>query len=522
MSLFKKQLLIFLILSIFSLTVNHQYLILEAGSIGLFGDEFYSNYLNILGPNDFVKKLSEIKTTFNNNLIPFLLGKIGEIPYGKTLQVLLYYIPQKDNSNYWCDYSLTKDIFEVIKINSNLNREYTTFILVDQGKCSFSQKAFNVQKRKGGGITIIADDDDLNKVQNINIKDNSIRIPNIIVPQFYGNLMKSFLIENYPKHNSIALNIKFLSYNKDGKVNIDLYLSSDDYKALSFFKEFKNYINTIKNKINFRPIYKYHKYNDITDVNNKINKYDDDNQNVIQSQCINKNNDNFCTNKNYLYNIINPRLVLEENMRQSCIFSLFGLVSYWNYMEMFWEKCMILKKPNFSYECSKNIITNLKLDNLNKINNCMQDLIDYSDSKIDQDYKLYELNHIFLSPAITLNGNQFNNNWNQRDLHNEICNVYIFDNEICKTNSLNIYIVRSEYYEEYTVIVIILIIFLINLILLIFYRRYISKEINSALLEQLSKKTIESIKNHERNKENKNQIKPSKINEMKEIKSDDV
>ena len=189
---------------------------------------------------------------------------------------------------------------------------------------------------------------------------------------------------------------------------------------------------------------------------------------------------------------------------------------------MFWEKCMILKKPNFSYECSKNIITNLKLDNLNKINNCMQDLIDYSDSKIDQDYKLYELNHIFLSPAITLNGNQFNNNWNQRDLHNEICNVYIFDNEICKTNSLNIYIVRSEYYEEYTVIVIILIIFLINLILLIFYRRYISKEINSALLEQLSKKTIESIKNHERNKENKNQIKPSKINEMKEIKSDDV
>lgn len=95
MSLFKKQLLIFLILSIFSLTVNHQYLILKAGSIGLFGDEFYSNYLNILGPNDFVKKLSEIKTTFNNNLIPFLLGKIGEIHLVKLSKFYYIIFPKK-------------------------------------------------------------------------------------------------------------------------------------------------------------------------------------------------------------------------------------------------------------------------------------------------------------------------------------------------------------------------------------------------------------------------------------------
>ena len=53
----------------------------------------------------------------------------------------------------------------------------------------------------------------------------------------------------------LAVYFKPLEVNK---INIKLFLRSDNKKALNFFSEFKDYYLNIKDHIEFQPIYKYY------------------------------------------------------------------------------------------------------------------------------------------------------------------------------------------------------------------------------------------------------------------------
>jgi len=240
------------------------------------------------------------------------------------------------------------------------------------------------------------------------IRGNSIQIPSLIIPRNYSDIIKNYIRAQKIKRESqkgsmpepIIISVRFSAYNPDGTVEMDLFMSSDDVNAIHFFKEFENYKDLLGEKFKFVPVYKYHNFPSYTASN-----YIDMKQ---TAPCFSKKEMHFCVTNNTDLRIYNPRLVLLENLRQSCIFIYYGLDLYWKYMIEFGELCIDFEKPLFNEECSAMALYYVGVDpkNLTRIKACMQDLVDFN-SKVDDDYELYNYRKVYEYPMVTLNGIKF-------------------------------------------------------------------------------------------------------------------
>ena len=467
------------------------------------------NSFSIITPSTLTHEIDKLDID-NLNEIPYKIGKFGEIPFGKTVLAMLFIQPQADGSNYWCNYDSTQIPSELNKY-SNIYKEYLPMFIVDQGQCSYSKKALNVQLRGGSAMLIIDDDNDLENNDKYNILDlrgNSIKIPTLIIPRDYGDKIKNYFYSNQMNTKEflepVIINVKFSAYNPEGNVEMNLFMSSDDLNAIYFFKEFKRYKEYLKDKIKFTPIYKYHRYQAY-----KSSNIIDDKTNA---PCFSKNKMNFCSTNNADLNIINPRLVLMENLRQSCIFINHGVDFYWKYMIEFGDKCANIEKPIFNEECSLMALytVGLKNNEYSKIKTCMQDLIDYN-SKVDDDYQLYNYRKIYEYPLLTLNGIKFKGMWLPRAIFNSICESFIYDEKICGSPKIQELSIEKKIYSSSLIIFIIIFVCIFTMILILCYRRVAFRSIEETLLEKIQTETIRSI-----DKFSKAKIENNKLNEEEE------
>ena len=471
------------------------------------------NSFSVITPLKVSQNIEKINQSKNSE-IPYKIGKFGDVPFGKTVLGMIFIQEQYDGSNYWCNYDYTSSPPE-IKTYSSIYNEYLPIILVDQGQCSYSKKALNVQNRGGSVMLIVDDDNDLENNDRYNILDlrgNSIKIPTLIIPRNYGDVLKTYIHEERVKKETeeqktsepLIVSIKFSAYNPDGTIEMNLFMSSDDVNAIFFFTEFQKYKETLGEKLKFNPIYKYHSYASFKSNNDVKSKgiY----------PCFSKNEMNYCSNSNLDLGIRNPRLILMENLRQSCIFINHGLDAYWNYMIEFGKLCTNLKSPTFNEECSKTAYYHLKLNenDYTKIENCMQDLIDFN-SKVDDDYKLYNYRKVYEYPLITLNGIKFKGMWLPRPIFNSICTSFINDEKICGSPEARLISRNTKVYPNSLIFFIILFLFLMTFILVICYRRVAYRSIEQTLMEKIQTETIKSIGKHQKKKSEKDQLNEEKL-----------
>jgi hypothetical protein len=75
--------------------------------------------------------------------------------------------------------------------------------------------------------------------------------------------------------------------------------------------------------------------------------------------------------------ITNPRIILMENIRQSCIYytHVNNLEVYWKYMESFAEICADIDTPSFNENCSNDVMEKSRID-IDDINKCMKQEIE--------------------------------------------------------------------------------------------------------------------------------------------------
>ena len=150
------------------------------------------NSFSIITPIEVSEEIEKINNSKDSE-IPYRIGKFGDIPFGKTVLAMIFIEEQNDGSNYWCNYDATKSPVELTSYAS-IYKEYLPMILVDQGQCSYSRKALNVQLRGGLSMLIVDDDNDLDNNDKYNVLDlrgNSITIPSLIIPRNYGEDRKS-------------------------------------------------------------------------------------------------------------------------------------------------------------------------------------------------------------------------------------------------------------------------------------------------------------------------------------------
>ena len=188
--------------------------------------------------------------------IRYSIGNFGEVPYGKTIIGRIFYLPNKDGTNYYCENDLLPlNLFQLFQPS-----EYVPIYFVDHSiDCSYAHKAANVQ-RKGGRVMLIASDSNiLEEEYNVDDPTEMVSIPTIIIEKDFGDIIREYTKFKKDTNDYIVISIKFTGVKEGGFVELELFMRSDDLKARNFFSEFTYYKDKLGEKLKFVPIYKYSK-----------------------------------------------------------------------------------------------------------------------------------------------------------------------------------------------------------------------------------------------------------------------
>ena len=258
-------------------------------------------------------------------------------------------------------------------------------------------------------------------------------IPSIIITKDFGDIIREYykytknLKEDDKNIKHIILNMKFSGVKQNGKVEIDLFFRSDDKKVMNFFIDF-SYIQ-------------------------------------------------------------NPRKILLENIRQSCIYQEYGQQLYLNYMMRFGEICLSIENPNFSEECSNKTMT-LQSILYNKINECMINMIE-KEGKIEEDYYIFQKKKLYTVPDMYINGVPYRGSWYGKYVFDTICSGFL-DDEVCNNRNPND-IIYNRNINFRLIFILIVIIFGVLALSLKFYKKYIDAEFENNFNSKIEEYTMNSI-----------------------------
>lgn len=367
-------------------------------------------------------------------------------------------------------------------IDSN---EYVPIYFVDHSTdCSYAHKAINVQNTNGKVMLIASDSNIIEEEYNVDDLIEKPTIPTIIITKDFGDIIREYvkysLSQNYKEEKNIILNMKFSGVKENGKVELELFFRSDDKKVLSFFNEFYFYNKILGDKLILKPYYKYSRY-----VNEE---YSNELSDKSSFPCVKEFR--MCTTVNHQLNINNPRTILMENIRQSCIFKEYGKDRYWDYMLRFGETCTNLKFPNFNEECSSRI-SNLSLINYEIIQNCMKNMIEKND-KIEDDFNMFQKRKIYSVPDLYINGVPYRGTWLAKYIFKAICNGFLDDN-ICDLENDPSSIIFNRKINITLIIILSLIIFCVLILSLLCYKNCINSDFDHIINSKIDEMTMKSL-----------------------------
>ena len=408
------------------------------------------------------------------------------MPYGKTLIGKILYFPQKDGTNYWCEEDLLSN--EISPQDLKISNEYVPIYFVDHSiDCSYAHKAVNVQK-KGGRVMLIASDSNiLEEEYNVDDPTERVTIPTIIIAKDFGDIIREFTKLKQDKKEYIVISMKFSGVKEGGQVEMELFLRSDDPKAREFFREFNYYKEKLGEKLKFVPIYKYSKF-----VNEQFDNTLSEN---IYAPCVKETR--MCATSNHALQIDNPRRILLENIRETCVFQEFGQETYWKYMIQFNNLCFNSKNPLFNEECALNTFKKIAANqnDLDLLNKCMAQVIEY-ESKIDNDYNTFAKRKIYSIPDLFINGVPYRGSWFSKYIFRSICNGFLEDDKICEGINPREYIYNQRVGNSVLTFIIIITI-LVTCFSLLCYKKYINQNLEDALNERIQEEAMKSISKYQ-------------------------
>ena len=397
---------------------------------------------------------------------------------------LVYLFPNLDGTNYWCN---LENCHVISFANYDSYDEYQPIVLVDHStNCKYTQKALNVQTRGGRLMLLAYDSNEIDDDYNVDdIIGERVEIPTVIINKDFAQAIKEHIRNN---DESVVLAIKFSGVKKKGEVNVDLYYRSDDIRTLNFFKEFQYYKELLKDKLFFVPRLKY---------NNFVNEYTSNELSTnSNAPCV--KDYHYCTTSNYNINVNNPRVILMENLRQSCIYETFGLDSYWTYMVRFTEQCADIEKLNFNEKCAIDVIKYLKF-NEEELEECLKNLVE-GEGKIEDDFEQFKKRKIFSVPEIIINGMRYKGSFSAKQIFNTICHSYLEDGE-CST-IMNIWRNKGNFGKR-LILTMTLIIIVLLICTLLCYRRMVQKNLEITINEKIQEQAMKAISQYKAFQEGK-------------------
>ena len=343
------------------------------------------------------------------------------------------------------------------------------------------QKARNVQAVGGQAVLLV--NNIPGEVDNILMIDdgtgNDIHIPLFLISQSDGEIIRSFLIQQYQKTYINPLETVIIDVELNNKltehINLELFYSSDDEDFYKFIIEYKALQEEFENIITLNTIYFTHSLGNGTDPSNCVS------------------NGKYCAP--IIKSKINGLNVVKEGIFQKCLgviyndktSSLYDVNLFLSFFIEFYNKCY--KTKHFNEKCREDVITQLNIDD-RKIMHCIKAsfksntlndeiYLTRDNNILERDYRLKKLYDVKTHPVAFVNQKFIDSKLTVHNVFGEICLMLKKRPDFCVK-----YFESLKNKEKTHYIIISVVIFLLvfcNLIVFIICRKYLFNKIKERI-----------------------------------------
>jgi hypothetical protein len=271
-----------------------------------------------------------------------------------------------------------------------------------------------------------------------------------------------------------------------GKTHIDLYFQSDSYEMYVLLREFEKFEEELGNSIILRPHYVTYpiSYSGSDSVDN----------------CFGSGK--YCSDPNSNYKVKDGRTIIEENIRQKCVYSYARFTKkntlvYVNFMNKFFQKCLNNTESAFAgISCHKKILEELEIPS-----QTIQDCYDNSFEKggIENfkilEKKIYEKENVILEeesrdrrgsnldlfPSILVNNVTFLGSWKAENVLEMVCAGFTPDKipPACfKEGAILEDLIEKPGISFMTIVTIFFVVIILNFIIYLLCRRYVINRVH--------------------------------------------
>jgi hypothetical protein len=210
----------------------------------------------------------------------------------------------------------------------------------------------------------------------------------------------------------------------------------------------------------------------------------------------------YCALPRFDLGIMDGRTIIQENIRQQCIFHLSYVNAsdslrkdYFNYIRGFFNKCLSLESKVFSEACSIKVISeDLDKVTVQDVNRCVYDSYEsplnqsnaftVNNKLLDQHYSVEKNLNVQVLPGIVVNGREIYGGIKAYNLFEAICGAFLTTPPVCSEKEILSKNTSEKEENDLSTGVIILIIFiviLVNIIVVYICKKYIVKKMHEKI-----------------------------------------
>lgn len=422
-----------------------------------------SSRLIVNSPQRLINELPE------TNEIPYISNHFGKIPYDRSIAGYLI---------------LSNPINTCNLINSFVKSDQESlFLLSTRGNCTYVTKAKYAQILGVKLLIIIADE--INDSDE-NLYDDgfgsTIHIPSIVIDEYYGNVLMTYLQSNDPEKNRILLTMRFDVSKIESKPSYIFWISSSNRNSFKLVRDFKPFFYKLQDYTKFEVHYLFWTC-ELCAQNNY--KYDN-----TPSNCVSAGR--YCCSDPDGDGEANGRDIVLEDLRQICLFNKHQ-DKFFEYIDIFDLNCVEFQ---VSEECSRDILDELNVD-YNEIKSCVDEsfieenltaIIDvkYNDNRLlKKERRIANYYNVNFWPSVSINNMSFEGNLESDEIFAAICSFFLNPPDVCKNKNEIKDNANSNSYTFLLFLVIVCLFLSVFLIMIRIYKKIVKRELEEEMKGQI-------------------------------------
>ena len=254
---------------------------------------------------------ASLRNTFPGGKISNTIADFGIVPYGHSISGQVILAKPFDG----CDpLKISQTTLKAVQGNM--------IVLVERGRCNFSQKVINAQNI-GASAVLISDNDsskDVHKifaVERVKSMLDKVKIPSLLLNKVDSDIIK----KRISRGEQVELGIDFELRKAKTKSKLSFILSVDDYRCYDSLLSLQPYFQSFKDSMDVSVHYKVFR-------NVKVAK---------STECLRTQGNKFCLAKSFGNNLQSQNL-MHETLRQMCIYKHYKS-SFFDYLKSVRKFC---------------------------------------------------------------------------------------------------------------------------------------------------------------------------------------